>query len=172
MHLNVEFKARCPDLERVKAILQREGAEYKGRDPQVDVYFNVPHGRLKLRKGTIENSLIGYLRGDYAGAKESKVGLFTTVPGSPLEAILTNALGVKVTVTKERDIYFIDNVKFHVDQVAELGSFIEVEAIDSDGTIGRERLQQQCARYRALLGVKDSDLIAVSYSDMLLAQKK
>ena len=171
MHLNVEFKARCDNPERIRAILQREGAEYKGRDHQIDVYFNVPHGRLKLRRGIIENSLIGYSREDYAGAKESKVGLFRTEPGSSLETILTTALGVKVSVDKQRDIYFIKNVKFHVDDVVGLGSFVEVEAIDSDGTLGRDVLQQQCNHYQGLLGVKDSDLLAVSYSDMLLALK-
>lgn len=171
MHLNVEFKARCEHPERVKNILREARADYKGRDHQVDVYFNVPHGRLKLRKGTIENNLIGYLREDYAGAKESKVGLFATESGSSLEAILTKALGVKVVVDKQRDIYFIKNVKFHVDEVAELGSFIEVEAIDANGTVGRDVLQRQCDHYRGLLGVRDSDVIAVSYSDMLLAGK-
>ena len=49
MHLNVEIKARCPDPERVRAILRQHGAEYKGLDHQVDTYFNVPQGRLKLR---------------------------------------------------------------------------------------------------------------------------
>ena len=96
MHVNVEFKARCSEPDRVKVILEREGADYKGKDHQIDVYFNVLHGRLKLRKGTIENSLIGYEREDYAGAKQSKVGLFKTEPNSSLEGILTTALGVKV----------------------------------------------------------------------------
>lgn len=168
MHINVEFKARCSRPHDIRAILEREGAEYKGRDHQVDVYFNVLRGRLKLRKGTIENNLIGYEREDLTGAKQSSVGLLKTDPDSPLEQILTTALGVKVTVDKLRDIYFIDNVKFHIDQVERLGSFVEVEAIDVDGTIGKEKLQEQCDRYRALLGIQDEDLLAASYSDMLL----
>lgn len=168
MFINIELKARCRDPNRVRGILTNEGADYKGRDHQVDVYFNVLHGRLKLRKGNIENSLIGYHREDIAGSKQSNVYIFTTVPGTPLEEILTTTLGVKVIVDKQRDIYFIRNVKFHVDEVQGLGSFVEVEAIDLEGNIGRERLQQQCNQYKAMLGIRDEDLLAKSYSDLLL----
>lgn len=167
-HINVEFKARCENLETIRAILESDGAEYKGTDHQIDIYFNVLKGRLKLRKGKIENYLIGYKRENCAAAKQSNVILFKTAPNTPLEEILTESLGVKVVVDKERDIYFIRNVKFHLDKVARLGNFIEVEAIDYDGEIGREKLQEQCDLYEGLLGVQDSDLIAESYSDMLL----
>lgn len=171
MHINVEFKAHCENPEKVREILAYEGADYKGRDHQVDVYFNVPNGRLKLRKGNIENSLIGYQREDIAGSKQSNVHLLRTEPGTPLEEILTTTLGVKVVVDKQRDIYFIGNVKFHVDEVQGLGSFVEVEAIDLEGNIGREKLQQQCNQYKTMLEIRDEDLIAKSYSDLLLENK-
>jgi adenylate cyclase, class 2 len=168
MHKNFEFKAHCRNPDRIREILTKEGADYKGRDHQIDVYFNALYGRLKLRKGNIENSLIGYERVDYAGAKQSNVHLFKTESGTSLEEVLTTTLGVKVIVDKERDIYFIENVKFHVDEVRGLGSFVEVEAIDLQGNIGIEKLQEQCNRYKSILGVKEGDLIAKSYSDMLL----
>ena len=168
MHINVEFKAHCNQPNKIKEILKRENAEYRGRDHQIDIYFNVQNGRLKLRKGNIENSLIAYERQDYAGAKQSNVHLFNTAPGTNLEEILATALGVKVEVDKQRDIYFIGNVKFHVDKVEGLGSFIEVEAIDAEGTIGKEKLQEQCDKYKSILGVRDEDMISHSYSDLLL----
>jgi adenylate cyclase, class 2 len=168
MHINIEFKAHCKEPDKVREILLREGADYKGRDHQVDIYFNVPNGRLKLRKGNIENSLIGYERTDYAGAKQSNVYLFRTEPGTPLEDILKTTLGIKVIVDKQRDIYFIGNVKFHLDEVKGLGSFMEVEAIDSEGTIGRESLEKQCDHYKNLLEIKDVDMVSQSYSDLLI----
>jgi predicted adenylyl cyclase CyaB len=171
MHINVEFKAYCNFPDKIREILKIQGADYKGRDHQVDIYFNVPNGRLKLRKGNIENSLISYQREDIAGSKQSNVHLFHIEPGTSLEEILTTTLGVKVVVDKQRDIYFIENVKFHVDEVQGLGSFVEVEAIDLKGDIGREKLQQQCNQYKKMLGVKDEDLIAQSYSDLLLIAK-
>lgn len=173
MHINVEFKARCEQPKRIKEILEEKGAEYKGQDHQIDVYFDVPRGRLKLRKGNIENSLIGYEREDVAGAKQSNVHLFNPHPGqvAELEEVLRASLGVRVIVDKRREIYFIGNVKFHVDEVKGLGSFIEVEAIDSKGDIGREKLQERCDHYRRLFGVQDEDMIAQSYSDLVLASQ-
>jgi len=123
---------------------------------------------LNLEEENIENSLIGYQREDIAGSKQSNVHLFKTEPNTALEAILATTLGVKVIVDKQRDIYFIGNVKFHVDEVQGLGSFVEVEAIDLEGNIGREKLQQQCDKYKAMLGIRDEDLLAKSYSDLLL----
>ena len=85
-----------------------------------------------------------------------------------LKSILTKALGVKAVVDKERKIYFIGNVKFHFDTVKQLGTFVEVEAIDKDGSIGKARLQEQCDYYAALLKIDKVDLMAVSYSDMIM----
>ena len=45
---------------------------------------------------------------------------------------------------KQREIYFIDNVKFHIDDVKELGAFMEIEAIDEQGKFTQAELQQQC----------------------------
>src|SRR5688500_1394164 len=144
MPLNFEFKARTERLDEQEALLQAQSPRFVGEDHQVDTYFKVPHGRLKLREGTIESALIHYQRTNTAGAKQSEVLLYEHEPAPALKAILTAALGVKVVVDKRRKIYFIGNVKFHFDRVEGLGTFVEVEAIDRDGTVGLETLQQQC----------------------------
>ncbi len=168
----IEFKAYCSDHEPVKARLEEEHARYVGEDHQVDTYFNVPAGRLKMREGTIERKLIYYQRPNQAGPKQSDVQLFPVdEQQSPvLKQLLTQALGVKVIVDKRRHIYFIDNVKIHLDKVAGLGMFVEVEAIDTEGKMAVEVLSQQCNRLLNLFGVKEADLVAHSYSDMLLTE--
>ena len=51
-------------------------------------------------------------------------------------------------VDKYRKIFFIDNVKFHLDEVPGLGSFVEIEAGNkTDPTISIEKLQEQCRFY-------------------------
>jgi adenylate cyclase, class 2 len=167
-HLNVEIKARCADPEAVRAALRGREADLRGLDRQSDTYFRCATGRLKLREGNIESSLIHYARADQAGPKESHVTMCAVPPGGALRPVLEQALGVLVTVRKRREIWFVGNVKLHVDDVDGLGSFVEIEAIDADGTIGRERLQAQCAEFMALLRVHPEDLLAQSYSDMLL----
>ena len=49
-HVNVEIKARCSDLDRVRDRLIALGARVVGTDHQIDTYFQVPRGRLKLRE--------------------------------------------------------------------------------------------------------------------------
>ena len=168
MPLNVEIKARSTRALEIKKILEAQNARFVGEDHQIDTYFKVAHGRLKLREGNIENALIHYKRGNQSGPKTSEVLLYTSNPKSNLKAILEAALGILVVVDKKRAIYFIDNVKFHVDQVKELGNFVEIEAIDKDGSIGQATLQEQCNYYMNLLGIEQNDLVAVSYSDLSL----
>lgn len=164
----IEFKARVKEPEKVEALLQQMHPFFKGEDQQVDTYFNVNTGRLKLREGNIENALIWYNRPNDAGSKQSQVLLYKHQPDENLKAILTTVHGIKVIVDKRRRIYFIDNVKFHFDEVLGLGKFIEVEAIDEKGELGFEKIQQQCDYYAGMFKISKEDFIAVSYSDLLL----
>ena len=125
--VNVEIKARCDQPSSVRSILIGLDADYRGLDHQIDTYFNAPHGRLKLREGNIENSLIFYARNDQAGPKQSDIKLCVLPAGTCLKNVLEKAYGVKAVVDKKREIYFIDNVKFHIDDVQGLGSFVEIE---------------------------------------------
>lgn len=166
--LNVEFKARINDSDKIRDYLHAKNARFIGLDHQTDTYFHSRMGRLKLREGNVENHLIHYLREDLSGPKSSLVSLYPTDPNSPLKELLTRALGIKVVVDKEREIYFIDHIKFHLDQVKGLGRFVEVEAIDLDGSIGAEKLRNQCLFYLEEWGIGQDDLISVSYSDLLI----
>ncbi|MDZ7625742.1 MAG: class IV adenylate cyclase [Ignavibacteriaceae bacterium] len=167
-HLNIEIKARTTEPDRIREILKTNNADFIGVDHQVDTYFKVASGRLKLREGNIENHLIYYERENTSGPKKSIVMLYKNNPDSNLKEILIKSLGVLTVVDKRREIYFIDNVKFHLDSVVGLGTFVEIEAIDKDGTIGNEKLLEQCNYYLNLLLISKEDLIATSYSDMLL----
>lgn len=169
-HLNVEIKAKSTNNDEIRELLKSQKADFKGIDHQIDTYFKVPNGRLKLREGKIENFLIHYSREDKGGPKQSRVTLYKTEPGSSLKEILTKALGILVTVDKQREIYFIENVKFHIDIVKNLGTFVEVEAIDKDGTIGEKKLTKQCQFFLNLFKIEQDALISVSYSDLLLSQ--
>lgn len=169
-HINIEIKARTLRLEEIRETLKTCGAEFKGTDHQVDTYFKVNQGRLKLREGNIENHLIYYEREDIAAPKKSVVILHKNIPGSNLKEILTESLGVLAVVDKRREIYFIENVKFHLDDVFGLGSFVEIEAIDLSGNLGEKKLLEQCNFYIDLFGLTKEDMITSSYSDLLLAK--
>jgi predicted adenylyl cyclase CyaB len=86
-----------------------------------------------------------------------------------LKEVLTKSLGIKIAVEKKREIYFIGNVKFHIDEVEGLGNFAEIEASNLYADISKEKLQRQCEFYLEEFGIREEDLISFSYSDMLLA---
>ncbi|MBL7747142.1 MAG: class IV adenylate cyclase [Chitinophagaceae bacterium] len=167
--LNVEIKAKCGNPEFIRDYLMDNHAEFKGLDHQTDTYFNVPNGRLKLREGNIENNLIFYERSNQAGPKDSHFNLVKVEDATGLKEVLTRSNGIKVIVEKHREIYYIGNVKFHIDEVPGLGSFVEIEAgnrFAEEMTQGQ--LKEQCDFYLEQFRVLPEDLIDVSYSDMLI----
>jgi adenylate cyclase, class 2 len=165
--INIEIKARTTRANEIRQYLLNHEAELHGTDEQTDTYFNVAEGRLKLREGNIENNLIYYKRIEAAGPKQSDVELVQAADGPALRNVLTKALGIKAVVKKKREIYYINNVKFHLDTLEELGSFVEIEASNRFDDIDAEKLKQQCEAYMNEFGVKDEDLINQSYSDMV-----
>lgn len=167
MPLNVEIKAKTKRANEIRKVLKEKGARFVGIDHQIDTYFVCNQGRLKLREGNIENNLIFYQRSDQEGPKTSKIILHAVQESTSLKAALGAAYGIWKVVDKKREIYFIDNVKFHIDQVKELGAFVEIEAIDTDGKFMEDDLLAQCQHFMEVLGIRESDLLASSYSDMV-----
>lgn len=166
--VNIEVKARTTHADRIRNWLLTHSADFKGTDHQTDTYFNVAAGRLKLREGNIERNLIWYQRANEAGPKASYFALHPVTDSESLKAILAAVNGIKVVVKKIREIYFIANVKFHLDTVEGLGSFVEIEASNKELDISQERLLEQCSYYQDRFGILAEDLIAKSYSDLLL----
>ena len=165
-HSNIEIKAKCRDAQRIRDMLAAENALFQGLDHQIDTYFCVQKGRLKLREGDIENYLIYYERPDQKKPKASNVTLLPNVRGTDLKKMLSSSIGIKITVEKRREIYFLDNVKVHIDDVKGLGYFVEIE-VKSHGRVSQARLVSQCKRYMRLFGVRPEDLISNSYADLL-----
>lgn len=163
--VNFEFKARMRDERRVRRALKQLRARYVGLDHQVDTYFHAPAGRLKVREGRIENALIYYRRTNSARARRSSVDLMLLPRRSSLRAILSQVLVPRAVVDKKREIYFVGNVKIHLDRVRGLGKFLEVEAITRTGRL--ERARGQALRFQKLFGVRPKDIVPESYSDLV-----
>ncbi len=168
MFINIEIKAYCHNPKKIRDYLQSKNAEFKGADEQTDTYFHTKTGRLKLREGLIENNLIYYQRSDQAGPKSSYFELIKLEDPSKLKTVLEETNGILMVVKKKREIYFIENVKFHIDTVPGLGHFMEIEAGNKTNILlGEEELRKQCDQYIIDLGIQKEDLLDRSYSDML-----
>jgi len=165
-HLNYEFKARLKNEKLVHAVLKRLRARRVGTDHQVDTYFHVPAGRLKVRQGRIENALIFYQRPDAPRARRATVATMLLPRRNSLREILAAGLGVLAVVKKRREIYFVGNVKIHLDRVRRLGKFLEVEAISRTGDV--KKIRAQARKFQKLFAVSSSDIVPQSYCDLIL----
>ncbi len=170
-HTNIEIKAKLNNHRKIRETLKSKNANFKGKSHQIDTYFNIRKGKLKLREEKIGNSLIYYDREDKKGPRQSSVTLFKLPPKSSLKKLLTRALGILVVVDKQREVYFIDNVEFHLDSIKDLGNFVEIEVTNEDSNIGKAKLIEQCQFFLDLFKISQNDLISSSYSDLLLKKK-
>jgi predicted adenylyl cyclase CyaB len=153
------------------AVCASLGTEARGLLVQRDTYFEVPSGRLKLREESHAAAhLISYRRPDESGQRESCYRIVEVEQAEELIAALGSNLGVKVVVEKKRQLFLWQGVRIHLDLVETLGSFIELEAIVTTGSdLSRER--QKVEALRGEFGPADGDLVAGSYSDLILASR-
>ena len=77
---------------------------------------------------------------------------------NPLRAILGRALGTLAVVDKWREIYFVKNVKIHLDRVRQLGKFLEVEAISRARDV--KKIRSQARQFQELFGITAKDIVA------------
>jgi predicted adenylyl cyclase CyaB len=81
--------------------------------------------------------------------------------------LLGQILETKAVVSKRREVFLVDSTRIHLDEVDNLGTFIELEIVltksqtDSDG----ERIASDLMKR---LGVRREDLIEQAYVDLLV----
>ncbi len=163
---NVELKARLADLEGARDVARAIATKRLGVQHQLDTYFHCAQGRLKLRQiDGLSAQLICYTRPDQEGPKASQYQLVPISNPETLKAALAAALGICRVVQKRREVFLVDNVRIHLDEVTGLGSFLEFEAVlgpGVDDAAGRAQLQPLIERF----AIQPSDLVSGSYADM------
>jgi predicted adenylyl cyclase CyaB len=166
---NIEIKARVASIDAVmppaRALAQHD-AELIAQD---DTFFQVPHGRLKLREfadGSAE--LIHYHRTDTPDAKLSDYRRVPVPDTAALREALERALGLLGRVRKQRWLLLAGQTRIHLDRVEELGDFVELEVVLRDGQAEADgvRIADQLMHE---LGLAHAERIAGAYLDLLRA---
>ena len=128
MPKNLEIKAKIPNVQHAISIAYDLYASYKGELHQIDTYFNVHHGRLKLREILNDHfELIYYERNEESQQRLSTFELYPVVDVNHMKKMLTQANGVIGIVEKRRTLFIYKNTRIHVDEVQRLGTFLEFE---------------------------------------------
>ena len=168
-HKMVELKAKVYDLEVVRRKLTILGARHIGTFRQIDVYFNVPEGRLKLREveGNNNAELIYYERENIAGPKRSNVFILKIQEPEIFKNLLERLLKTRVIVEKVREIYQYQGTKIHLDMVEKLGNFVEFERKTPAGAQAIKKNRQILEKLMEKLGINPENLEKLSYSDLI-----
>lgn len=167
MARNVELKARVDDLEPVR--LAAAGIAEFGpyAMTQDDTFFACASGRLKLRSFSAEEGeLIFYRRDEEKGPKESYYLRADVAAPTALHDLLSAAYGRAGRVRKKRTVFLVGRVRIHLDEVEDLGTFIELEVVLDDG----DAVEDGVAEARSilgLLGVDESGLLESAYVDLI-----
>ncbi|CAG0955913.1 adenylate cyclase, class 2 [Anaerolineales bacterium] len=169
--LNIEIKAKFLKTSEVDNYIHSLNFTFEGNYKQTDTYFNVNFGRLKLRQQSPgSDCLIFYDRENKILPKESKYQIVNIGDAGSAVQLLSAAMGVLVIVKKKREFWRWKNVRVFFDQVENLGSFIEFEAVcksEEDIIPSRENVNY----LMTALNVKEEDLVATSYSDLIMSIK-
>jgi predicted adenylyl cyclase CyaB len=163
---NIEIKARVASLAAARNTAQRLATAHLGRMHQIDTYFQTPAGRLKLREIDGQQAqLISYRRSDEAQARASEYAIEPVFDAEALKQNLAASRGIQVVVDKSREVFLYHNVRIHLDQVQDLGTFVEFESVLGDGideAAGHAQVEWLCGQ----LGIGPADIVPQSYSDL------
>lgn len=164
MH-NIEFKAELRDPIAARYQCKVLGAQLIGKLHQTDSYFRLADGRLKRREASGEPiEWIYYHRKDDVRPRLCNYSILTDEQATRRWG--TQSLRHWLNVAKTRELWMLENVRIHLDDVDQLGNFLEFEAI-----VSKERDVKEChmaiAHLRQVFGPTLGEPVSLSYSDLM-----
>lgn len=183
-HIEVEQKYQLPDPLMLKSSLREKDAKKLGSERQVDVYYNAPHRNflaaanisewLRIRTEEDGKTSINYKHWLPLKAKikthcdeyESAVQ-----DGEALRKLF-EALDFKklITVDKQREEWSLDDIVIAIDEVKQLGWFVEFE-YKGDAT-SVEQAHYHIEKTIAKLGVTLGERNHIGYPYLLITKKQ
>ena len=165
---NIELKGKIESLEHARKVCEQIGAEFEWQRLQQDIYYAIGDERLKLRIADNEpRYLVHYLRPSTESARkcESRILRLENCCHSDARSFFNTALKPCAQVVKTRQLFMWQGVRIHLDSVKGLGDFIEFE--HPIGKYTREEAKARTLSLVALFGIRESDIVLGSYSDMV-----
>lgn len=167
MPRNIEIKARIASVEALAPLAAAIADQGPFEIVQDDTFFVCQAGKLKLRAFSHDQGeLIFYRRANQQGPKESFYLRSPTPEPDTLRESLSLAYGQAGRVQKHRTLFLVGRTRIHLDEVAALGHFLELEVVladDEPSEVGVHEAHELMAR----LGVGPAQLIKEAYVDLL-----
>lgn len=175
--IEIEVKVRA-DHSKARSILKKIEAVKLGVESQSDIYFAAPYRDFaKTDEALRIRSLDGKAVLTYKGPKLDRVSKTRKEFETPVDEAATieilHSLGFSEAgiVRKKREVFSAGEITVCLDNVENLGEFLEVEIVaenEKELEISRAKLFELLKQFGA--GEKDS--IRTSYLEMVLEKKK
>ncbi|MEI6841043.1 MAG: class IV adenylate cyclase [Methanomicrobiales archaeon] len=174
--LEIELKVEVPDLAPVRERLLAIGAHMTEKTGEHDRYYNAPHRDFAI---TDEALRVRYSTGrtiiTYKGAKRRDLSFkareelnVIVDEGASFEQMLER-IGFRKTavVDKVREYYSLGQASIALDEVAGLGSFVEIEVMRAESDVTDTRIINEIAEK---IGAGGEPILA-SYLELILAKQ-
>ncbi|NPV11502.1 MAG: class IV adenylate cyclase [Ignavibacteria bacterium] len=171
MPVNLEIKVPVKNLKSLIDIIEKEGAKKIYSARQVDVYYKLNNGRLKIRNssGNGEKSIIFYKRIEDGSERWSDFEVIKVDNPETWIKFFDKFLERLVVVDKHRTLYHLFNTRIHFDKVRGLGNFIELE---TKVVRNKNQAKKEFQKLIELLKLNPEKQILNSYSDLILNKRK
>uniref|UniRef100_A0A1I7XUI8 CYTH domain-containing protein n=1 Tax=Heterorhabditis bacteriophora TaxID=37862 RepID=A0A1I7XUI8_HETBA len=168
MHQFIVLKARVDNMEAAENSIFDLTESLGSCFLQEDVYFNVPTGNLKLRimhpnrcGQLIFNSL-----SKQSGHKLSESQVTEVEDVYSIRATLGAALGERGAITKKRRVFVMDDVRIYLDDVDQIGQFIDIAVNLSSSD--PEQCYKRATSIRTRLNIREDSIVPTAYLDLLM----
>lgn len=180
--IEVEFKAKIENYEKfieVKNKILSLGSKLTSKTLEEDIYFQHPSKdfsktdeALRLRKTNGKNYLT------YKGAKISKISktrleIQTEIENFENMKEILIKLGFKpiAIISKKREKYALENTFIFIDDVKDLGYFIEIEErIENESSI--KEIEEKLIKILEKINISRKFITIKSYLELLLEKEK
>jgi adenylate cyclase, class 2 len=168
MPTNFELKVKIDNLEKYEDLAKSFNASFSKVLDQTDTYFKTGYGKLKLREFSDKNSELIYYdkQQEYSQSDYIIAGIEDT---KNLKKIFSFLFETIVVVKKKRTVYLFKNARIHLDDVNELGTFLEFEVIVSEGD---KQARELLDRLYEHFNINENDIVKCGYSDLLLKKSQ
>lgn len=169
MKTEIEAKLKIDSFDQLTKKLDQLGAKFIEIQNQRDTYFDNLDTQMRTQDrclrirleqtGSAKKVFITYKGPKQAGQYKSRQEIEFSIDSAKSAQQLFAALGYlpAITVEKQRSVWILDDCQIALDQVKNLGSFVEIEGPD----------EKKVSQAKNKLGLADLHHISDSYADLI-----
>lgn len=172
--LEIEAKAKIKNKREIKARIREAGGEYLRTETQDDAYFAHPSRDFAItdetiRIRTVESDHFLTYKGkklDFQTKTREEIEIRIECAGKMAEILERLGFSLVANVIKVRDYYSLDDYWVAVDEVFDVGQFIEIEKH------GTNYKPEELVKLIESLGIERTQMERKSYLELLLESKR